>query len=230
MNATRVESFAGRQIITKFVLEKVASAQEFATTKVTSHNFVASLEHIMTQGKCPSHHGMTSGRGCSHASLGTFGRMFEHLSPAYFSDEALEALGAPKGLMHDRTGASKDSDIPAAYTFFAQFVDHDVTLDVSSQLNSPTIQEPETLGNLRTMTLDLDCLYAFGPEASPYLFEDDRLVVGNPENESDLRRVVHTDSKGKITEVGRALIGDPRNDENIFVSQLQFAFHKFHNI
>ena len=183
----------------------------------------------MTQGKCPAHHGMTSGRGCSHASLGTFGRMFEHLSPAYFSDEALEALGAPKGLMHDRTGASKDSDIPAAYTFFAQFVDHDITLDVSSQLNSPTVQEPGKLGNLRTMTLDLDCLYALGPEASPYLFEDDRLVTGNPKNENDLRRVVRTDSKERVTEVGRALIGDPRNDENIFVSQLQFAFHKFHN-
>jgi hypothetical protein len=28
---------------------------------------------------------------------------------------------------------------------------------------------------------------------------------------------------------GRALIGDPRNDENSIVSQLQGLFHRFHN-
>ena len=183
----------------------------------------------MAEGKCPmSHHGVTQGRGCSHASQGSFGKLFPNLNPQYFSDEALEALGKPNGLMHER-GKGSDSPIPAAYTFFAQFVDHDVTLDVSSQLNSTRVQEPKEILNLRTMTLDLDCVYGFGPEASPFLYEDEKLVVGNPKNPNDLRRVIRTDDTGKIVEVGRALIGDPRNDENIFVSQLQFAFHLFHN-
>ena len=181
-------------------------------------------------GKCPmSHHGSTSGRGCSHATLGSFGKLFPDLEPAYFSDEAIVALGAADGLMHDRRNSTGDSNIPAAYTFFAQLVDHDITLDVASQLNSTKVQDPSKIGNLRSMTLDLDCVYGFGPEASPYLYEDDKLVVGNPKNKCDLRRVIATDKSGKVETVGRALIGDPRNDENLFVSQLQFAFHLLHN-
>ena len=37
--------------------------------------------------------------------------------------------------MHDFDNTSGDSNIPAAYTFFAQFVDHDITLDASSKLH-----------------------------------------------------------------------------------------------
>ena len=184
----------------------------------------------MSNSRCPvSNHGSTSGRGCSHAAVGSFGRMFPELDSQYFSDEALQALGLSGGLMHDKSGRSKNSDIPAAYTFFAQFVDHDITLDVESQLNSTTIQDPKGVSNLRTMSLDLDCVYGFGPEASPFLYDsDEHLLTGNPTNENDLRRVVEAEN-GKVTNVGTALIGDPRNDENLFVSQLQFAFHLFHN-
>ncbi|MEM7384052.1 MAG: peroxidase family protein [Verrucomicrobiota bacterium] len=154
--------------------------------------------------------------------------MFD-LPPLFVSDETLKELGREEGLMHEQ-GRGSDSDIPAAYTFFAQFVDHDITLDVTSQLNSATVQEVEALPNLRTMTLDLDCLYGFGPEASPHLFgAEETLLVGNSENPRDLARVTEFDEAGKVSRVGTALIGDPRNDENIFVSQLQYAFHLFHN-
>ena len=176
-----------------------------------------------------THHGVATGRGCSHAALGSFCKLLPALEPAFFTDEALKALGAANGIMHDKSNGGGNSNIPAAYTFFAQFVDHDITLDVSSQLNSAKIQDPLKVPNLRSMTLDLDCIYGFGPEASPYLYEDEKLVVGNPKNERDLRRVITTDSSGEIDSVGRALIGDPRNDENLFISQLQYAFHLFHN-
>ena len=179
---------------------------------------------------CPvSHHGMTSGRGCSQRALGHFGRLFD-LGPHFISDEALEALGKPGGLMHEKGSASSgNSSIPAAYTFFAQFVDHDITLDTTSQLNSTQVQLPESLPNLRSPTLDLDSVYAFGPEASPYLYDGTgRLLVGNAENANDLARVVTGEMSGQ-TQIGRALIGDPRNDENLFISQLQMAFHLFHN-
>ncbi len=46
-----------------------------------------------------------------------------------------------------------------------------------------------------------------------------RLLVGNDVNENDVPRNVD----------GRALIGDPRNDENLFISQMQLLFLKFHN-
>jgi hypothetical protein len=45
------------------------------------------------------------------------------------------------------------------------------------------------------------------------------MLTGNPENHDDLAR----------NHQGRALIGDPRNDENIFVSQMQLMFVRFHN-
>ena len=35
--------------------------------------------------------------------------------------------------------------------------------------------------------------------------------------------------EGWETNTDFALIGDPRNDENIFVSQLQLESHRFHN-
>jgi hypothetical protein len=62
-----------------------------------------------------------------------------------------------------------DSDIPAAYTYFGQFVDHDITLEVSSatgsQLTAEDLQplqlariKAETQ-NIRTALLELDSVY-----------------------------------------------------------------------
>lgn len=183
----------------------------------------------MANGGCPvSHHGVSVAKGCSHAALGHFGRLFDELEPLYVSDETLEALGRSGGPMHETKAEGKkpgsDSSIPAAYTFLAQFVDHDITLDTTSQLNSAWVQDANALPNMRSASLDMDCVYGFGPDASPHLYENGkRLVVGNDKNALDLRRVPIADG------LGRALIGDPRNDENLFVSQLQMAFHLFHN-
>lgn len=166
----------------------------------------------------PRHHGVSGGRGCGHLGVGKFGRMFD-LPPLYSSDGLLEALGGPGGLM-DTVGATPDTDIPAGYTFFAQFVDHDVTLDTNSQLVSDQVQDVEHLPNLRSASLDLDCVYGFGPEASPHLYDaDEKLLTGTDTNPDDVARGPDD----------TALIGDPRNDENLFVSQLQLVFHRLHN-
>lgn len=166
------------------------------------------------------HHGTSRARGCSHMGLGTFGRMFPELEPLFTSTELIEKLGRPGGLM-DTTGPSPDSTIPAAYTFFAQFIDHDITLDVTSCLESDQVQDVEKLPNLRSASLDMDCVYGFGPEASPHLYDGDsgKLLTGNNTNPDDLARAKD----------GTALIGDPRNDENLFLSQLQLVFIRFHN-
>lgn len=175
----------------------------------------------MSGAKC--HHGYSHAKGCSHLGLGSFGRMFPELDPLFTSSELIEALGKPKGLMDTLPSKkTKDSDIPAAYTFFAQFIDHDVTLDVTSKLESDVIQNADKLPNLRSMSLDLDCVYGFGPEASPHLYSNDeegKLLLGNSKNPNDLARAKDD----------TALIGDPRNDENMFVSQLQLLFIRFHN-
>ena len=164
------------------------------------------------------HHGVSPARGCSHMGLGTFGRMFPDLAPLFTSTELIEKLGQPRGLM-DTVGRSPDSDIPAAYTFFAQFIDHDITLDVTSCLESDQVQDVDKLPNLRSASLDMDCVYGFGPEASPHLYDGEKLLTGNDTNPNDLARAKD----------GTALIGDPRNDENLFLSQLQLVFIRFHN-
>ncbi|NER31892.1 MAG: peroxidase, partial [Symploca sp. SIO1C4] len=58
--------------------------------------------------------------------------------------------------------------------------------------------------------------------ASPYLYDKNnlgKLLIGNDKNPHDLPR--------NSQEI--ALIGDPRNDENLIISQLHLAFIKFHN-
>src|SRR5262245_16987216 len=58
-------------------------------------------------------------------------------------------------------------EIPAAYTFFGQFVTHDITFD--TRLDPRTSAGPRH--NLRTPALDLDSLYGRGPADQPYLYE-----------------------------------------------------------
>lgn len=174
---------------------------------------------------CPvNHHGMSHAKGCAHLGLGHFSKLFPDLTPLSVSEEEAAVLGGLGGIMHDQGNSSPDSSIPAGYTFFAQFVDHDITLDVVTDLHGNPLPNAEIskLPNLRSPSLDLDCIYGFGPEASPHLYNPDapgRLLTGNAINPNDVPRNAE----------GRALIGDPRNDENLFVSQLQLLFLRFHN-
>ncbi|WP_200269402.1 peroxidase family protein [Luteolibacter pohnpeiensis] len=172
---------------------------------------------------CPiKHHGVTKAIGCKHIAVSNFSKLFPNLPGLEISEEEAAIIGGPGGLMHDYNDASKDSSIPSGYTFFAQFVDHDITLDTTTALHGGPIGNVEVakLPNLRSPSLDLDCVYGFGPDGSPHLYDGSspgRLAI-HP-NGHDLAR----------SPSGTALIGDPRNDENIFVSQMQLLMQKFHN-
>lgn len=121
-----------------------------------------------------------------------------------------------------RTAEAGDENpaIPAGYTYFGQFIDHDLTFDPNSSLQK--LNDPDATENFRTPRLDLDSLYGSGPDAQPYLYDDD---------ESAIKFIVNRDRRGDLTRNinGRAIIGDPRNDENNIVSQLQVIFLNFHN-
>jgi hypothetical protein len=158
---------------------------------------------------------------------GRFGRMFRNL-PAL--DPGIDAINALVKLMQEagQAGSADNAKIPAGYTYFGQFVDHDITFDPLSVLQKAN--DPDALVDFRTPRFDLDSLYGGGPADAPYLYESN-----SPSNRGVKLLVGHNDeSKGferddlQRNQQGRALIGDPRNDENLIVSQLQLLFIRFH--
>ena len=148
-----------------------------------------------------------------------------------------------------------DSTIPAGYTYFGQFVDHDITFDVSSTIDAT--QDANAITNMRTPALDLDSVYGRGPALDPYLYRfptpaDPPTAVkfqlgrnrnfgsGGPLNAAnapaipvnfDVPRILNgTDMTVTAADsTFTAVIGDPRNDENVIVSQFHHAMLKFHN-
>ncbi|MFL1485949.1 peroxidase family protein [Marinobacter sp. LN3S78] len=185
-------------------------------------------------GRHPTREGL--GRLSGHDDPGMFGRMFPNLSPLDVPDHKLKALAEamldPEPDGDDRSNPT----IPGGYTYFGQFVDHDITLDLSSL--SDKKRDPLGLENFRTPALDLDNVYGLGPDGSPHLYArspDDprqrgpKLVVGRNINVDfgGITGEFHNDLPRSPE--GMALIGDPRNDENLVVAQTQLAFIKFHN-
>lgn len=176
---------------------------------------------------------------------GRFGRLFGQL-PAFASDTpdiraAVLEIGAPGGIMDAKDPLSegpikliteaplsvKNRDNPnltAGFTFLGQFLDHDLSLDPTSSLERQS--DPEHISNFRTPSLALDNIYGAGPAGSPHLYDqgagkgikfllEDSGTAGKFDLPRNSQRV--------------ALIGDPRNDENLMVSQLHVAFLQFHN-
>jgi hypothetical protein len=178
-------------------------------------------------------HGIPGVRGQVAASDGAhFGQLFAELRQRGLksSKDDLDTLKAVAGAMIERPGTFNPSTrIPAGFTYFGQFVDHDLTFDPTSTLGRRNL--PEELPDFRSPRFDLDSLYGSGPMDDAFMYDWDtpqdpgvKLLVGhNPEGPEftaeDLPR----------NEQGRALVGDPRNDENLIIAQLVLLFIRFHN-
>jgi len=190
-----------------------------------------------------SHGGVRGEANAPHSPLfeGRFGRMFRRLRAASFSQPALHALARlmiapPEAEPTPETEVDNEENqgIAAGYTYLGQFIDHDLTFDPASSLMKQN--DPDALVNFRNPQFDLDNIYGRGPDDQPYLYEADgrhlqlgRRLTGNPTdpNTRDVPR--HTSESGGANRRARALIGDPRNDENVIVSQLQATMLRFHN-
>ena len=85
-------------------------------------------------------------------------------------------------------------------------------------------QDPDGLVDFRSPALDLDNIYGRGPGDQPYMYEGIKFQLGEKLTGQGV-----ADAHDLPRFAGRALIGDPRNDENSIVSQLQALFHRFHN-
>ena len=175
----------------------------------------------------------------THGSVGLRERVFVRLFDKAPGNDfaALETL-AKQMIGNAGDVASNDPDgeenlaVPAGYTYFGQFVDHDLTFDTTSSLTDAS----DGPTNLRTPRLDLDCVYGSGPDDQPYLYAPEdagdiykgaSLQLGEPLAGSPNRR----DSLRVGTVPGaRAVIGDPRNDENSIVCNIQAAMIQFHNV
>ena len=153
-----------------------------------------------------------------------FGRLFPELA-AYVAptDEALDALtaaagpnGEPGPMFDENLAEGNNPDnVPAFFTYFGQFLDHDMTLDTQPLPTSSV--DPTTLTNVRDPRMNLDSVYGRGPDQNPELYEADRKHL--KVNGRDLPRNAD----------GSAIVGDARNDENQVIAQIHVAFLHAHN-
>src|ERR671925_952644 len=134
------------------------------------------------------------------------------------------------------TAGGRASGIPAGFTYLGQFIDHDLTFDKTNVMLGEKVSPAELL-QARSPSLDLDSLYGAGPTdpASAKFYEADglHLKMGRTRAEEglaardgfDLPRGAGTTARAKR----RAIIPDPRNDENLAVAQTHLAMIRFHN-
>ena len=209
----------------------------------------ATVELRVTSAQTPIH-GSVEHRGMNDAATTRMGRVRSHRFCNQFpeldvydrSDEFLYALGDADEeggeldgpMMESADDPVGDAAVPAAYGIFGQFIDHDITFDPTSDIDQRN--DPAALRNFRTPALDLDALYRTGPGVTPFLFDQDHpesahLLTGAataPESDDGgISGLPGTDLQRN--EQGVALIGDPRNDENVLIAQLHLAFANFHN-
>jgi Animal haem peroxidase len=188
----------------------------------------------------PKTHSQGEHRGLAAAAdgkFGRFGRMYVGIEGPEFDPDDLAALAesmikADAGKFFNEEDSDENFLLPAGYTYFGQFVDHDLTLDKT------TLGEQEADGdaidNFRTAALDLDCVYGTGPGGDVILYDENykfrlsghRLAPKPPATGPGS---VRTQFDHRRDSSGAALIGDPRNDENVIVAQLHQAFTVLHN-
>ena len=179
---------------------------------------------------------------------GRFGFMFpnlqnqneEFLLPT--GPETVKALVSLGKTMIDKEPSNPafDTQIPSVYTYFGQFIVHDMTFDPTAAIrlfhesvdSKKPLSENEitALQNPRSGLLDLDSVYG------PIL-----------ENEKCTRVPVRPNGTMKVESAGegnvpgtdlprgsippfKARISDARNDENLVLSQLHLAFLRAHNV
>lgn len=220
-------------------------------------------------------------------NTGPFGYYFEDsptLDDGAAITKALDYLA--KAMVEQPVDGANNSSIPPVFTYFGQFIDHDITANTDRKAGVSTIADDiistvpradvkGNLGNLRAGALNLDSLYGGGPLQGQVAKDFDKILrhptlrakmwtgtetkvngqaVPLPNDPARdllrLARVIQENIPGFTKhEIGnlpasvrklfiradgsfndqRAIIGDSRNDENLFVAQIHLAFLRLHN-
>lgn len=168
---------------------------------------------------------------CSHARAshsapkGYYSRLFGKPAHPITADEEFKLVELGNAM---RYGREREGTLTprVGYTYFGQFIGHDLTYD-ATPLAGP-YSEPEETPNFRTATFDLDHVYAGGPAGSPYLYEG--------EEGAEIFKIGATVPDGYRRDLpiahGHLLVGDlqdTRNVDNLLLRQLHVLFLKFHN-
>src|SRR6476660_1264113 len=151
---------------------------------------------------------------------GKYGRMFAGLPVNDCAPDDLLSLGRSGALLDAQRDTQDDTAaqaIPTAagWPIFGQFIAHNITADRSLLQAHANLGE---LRNFRSPSLNLESLYGAGPSGNPYMYDradTDKLMLGTTETGAprDLPR----------NSQGTAIIGDPRNDVHLPISQLHVA-------
>ena len=176
------------------------------------------------------------------AAVYKFGRMFS-IAPELDEDaskrelDGLKELGQALNKPPQVAGppGADDATIPAGYTYFGQFITHEVTFDGSSKYVPQVVVDLNQVPQDRSPSIDCDSLYGGGPEDA----EDAKMYEPYEEGGYPARLKLGTTEQSpkwgaKLLrdlwrEQALAVIGDPRNDENLPLSQTHVAFILFHN-
>ena len=168
-------------------------------------------------------HCMAPGRATDAPLSGhRYTRMFPSLPHLSIGPDVVRAIGRAGGACDVRNSLRNEaSTVAAGWPVFGQFVAHDITADRSPVTHH---DDEALLRNARSARLDLECMYGDGPIGSPYLFsrkDPAKMLLGvNEQGEAaDLPR----------NQEGTALVGDPRQDVHLLISQMHVAMLKAHN-
>ena len=149
-----------------------------------------------------------------------YARMFPELPSFQAEEQFLYALGRAGGICDCGDGDDTPDSLGSAaagWPIYGQFVAHDITADRSIlRVHANTAE----LRNARSPQVNLECLYGDGPTGHPFLYQRDdpaKFLLGS--EGLDLQRNAD----------GIAIIGDPRNDSHMLISQLHLAMLKAHN-
>ena len=172
-------------------------------------------------------------------------------APVHRAIQAL--LGQLGDLMADPGRETRPTQLsqPASLTSGSSSI---TTSPSTCRRRSTRATDANTVHNMRTPALDLDSLYGRGPALEPFLYvvsdwarDGDQVPAGHePQRRawwpgrlrrhtrghagaSRLRRAARTQSAESGNGAQTAIIGDPRNDENLIVVQFHHAMLRFHN-
>jgi len=167
------------------------------------------------------------------------------------SDKTLSDLVDLGATMQVAKNDTQFSSTPAGYTYFAQFLDHDIAFsdvqkdrgqtdsELLANKNLSLWSEEEIAArvrNKRTIPLQLECVYGDVAPGQPPPRDCHKFVLGKVCPHHDRRHdkdqdndLVRSDHSRNPKQDRVALINDPRNDSNLIVSQIHVAFLRAHN-